>query len=426
MEIKKGYKQTELGIIPKEWEVKKIGDCFDFLTTNSYSREKMTYEEQEYMNIHYGDIHMKYGATLDIEKMKGKIPYIKAEETLPKKVILVEEGDLLIADASEDYKDIGKSTEVLNIKNSKVLGGLHTLLLRDKNNYFINGYKGYILRNEKISKEVKKIATGISVLGISKTNLSKLNIPIPPLKEQEKIAKILLYYDKAIEQQELLIEKEKEFKKGVLQKIFSQEIRFKGDDRKDYSEWEKKRLGDIVELIDGDRGKNYPNENDIQKKGILFLSTANFYNNKLTFTSSDKFITIEKFNQLKKGKVTHNDLIITLRGSIGNIVLFENKYYSTAFINAQMMIIKPLKINKYYLHFSLQDMIIKKTLDKISSGSAQPQLTKKDLVDLLIRIPSLKEQEKIATFLSNVDKKIELLENKLQLLKNEKKGMMQK
>ena len=120
MEIKKGYKQTELGIIPKEWEVKKIGDCFDFLTTNSYSREKMTYEEQEYMNIHYGDIHMKYGATLDIEKMKGKIPYIKAEETLPKKVILVEEGDLLIADASEDYKDIGKSTEVLNMISCKI------------------------------------------------------------------------------------------------------------------------------------------------------------------------------------------------------------------------------------------------------------------------------------------------------------------
>lgn len=426
MEIRQGYKQTEVGIIPEEWEVKKLGECFEFLSTNSYSREKMTYEEQEYMNIHYGDIHMKYGATLDIEKMKGKIPYIKAEETLPKKIILVEEGDLLVADASEDYKDIGKSTEILNIKDNKVLGGLHTLLLRDKNNSFANGYKGYILRNEKILKEVKRIAAGISVLGISKTNLSELNIPIPPLKEQEKIADILSHYDKAIEQQELLIEKEKEFKKGMMQKIFSQEIRFKDDNGEDYPEGEEKRLGDIGELIDGDRGKNYPNENDIQQSGILFLSTVNFYNNRLIFTTGDKFITEEKFNQLKKGKVTHNDLIITLRGSIGNVILFENKYYDTAFINAQMMIIRPLKINKYYLYFILQDITIQKIFEKISSGSAQPQLTKKDLVELLVKIPSLKEQEKIANFLSNIDNKIELLENKLELLKNEKKGMMQK
>lgn len=401
MEIKKGYKQTELGIIPEEWEVKKLGDCFDFLTTNSYSREKMTYEEQEYMNIHYGDIHMKYGATLDIEKMKGKIPYIKAEEILPKKIILVEEGDLLIADASEDYKDIGKSTEVLNIKNSKVLGGLHTLLLRDKNNYFINGYKGYILRNEKISKEVKKIATGISVLGISKTNLSELNIPIPPLKEQEKIAEILSYYDKAIEQQELLIEKEKEFKKGMMQKIFSQEIRFKDDNGNCYMEWKEENLGKITNICTGKKDMEDKKENGVfpffvRSKTIERIDTYSYEGEAILIPGDGKIGEI--FHYIN-GKFDYHQRVYKISDFNNNIGKYIYYYLKKNF-------------KKHALMYT-----VKATVD-----SLRLPIIKK----FIIQLPTKLEQEKIANFLSDIDSKIELLENKLELLKKEKKGIMQK
>lgn len=399
MEIRQGYKQTEVGIIPEEWEVKKLGECFEFLSTNSYSREKMTYEEQEYMNIHYGDIHMKYGATLDIEKMKRKIPYIKAEETLPKKIILVKEGDLLVADASEDYKDIGKSTEILNIKDNKVLGGLHTLLLRDKNNSFANGYKGYILRNEKISKEVKRIATGISVLGISKTNLSELNIPIPPLKEQEKIAEILSYYDKAIEQQELLIEKEKEFKKGMMQKIFSQEIRFKDDNGEDYPEWEEKRLEDIYTFQYGQYNTNPNNGGQYPIYGA---------------------------NGIIGGYTNYNaerSVIIGHMGAYAGSVLWEERKH---FVTYNGTITKPKnekELDSKYGYYLLVNMKIM----RICAGSGQPFLSYEILNKLKTKCSHiLEEQKKITVFLSNLDNKIELLEDKLELLKNEKKGMMQK
>ncbi|MDO4589516.1 MAG: restriction endonuclease subunit S, partial [Fusobacterium sp.] len=167
-------------------------------------------------------------------------------------------------------------------------------------------------------------------------------------------------------------------------------------------EWEEKKLDEISFLIDGDRGKNYPNENDIKKIGILFLSTSNFSENNLIFNRNDKFITLEKFKQLSKGKVEKNDLIITLRGSIGNIAIFENKFYNTAFINAQMMIIRPKNINKYFLHSYFQTPKTQLILKNNSSGTAQPQLTKKDLKRFKINIPNdIQEQEKIGNFLSN-------------------------
>lgn len=191
-------------------------------------------------------------------------------------------------------------------------------------------------------------------------------------------------------------------------------------------EWEEKKLGEIAELIDGDRGKNYPNEKEILEKGILFLSTSNFSDNKLILNKKNRYISQEKFDLLTKGKVTSQDLIITLRGSIGNIVVFENDKFSTAFINAQMMIIRPNINNKYYLYYLFQTLKSKKEIENMSSGSAQPQLTKKDLKSFKLFYPSFQEQEKIVNFLSSVDKKISLIEEKLELFKEYKKGVMQK
>ncbi|MEH1010985.1 restriction endonuclease subunit S [Campylobacter concisus] len=127
---------------------------------------------------------------------------------------------MVIADASEDYIDIAKSVEIKNLEH-KAVAGLHTFLLRDKGDYFADGYKGYILYEPWVAKELKKKATGISVLGISKSNLLNLKIKLPPLDEQEKIAEILSTWDEAINLTINLIESKKQFKK-LLCKIYSQ------------------------------------------------------------------------------------------------------------------------------------------------------------------------------------------------------------
>lgn len=104
---------------------------------------------------------------------------------------------MIIADASENYEDIGKAIELINVE-SKVVSGLHTILARDKNNKTALGFKGYLFLNESLRKDIKMITNGISVLGVSKNNIAKLNVNLPPYEEQEMIVKFLSLIDKKI------------------------------------------------------------------------------------------------------------------------------------------------------------------------------------------------------------------------------------
>ncbi len=114
-----------------DWEEKKFGEIFDFISTNSFSRADLNYEGGEVINIHYGDIHTKFPHILNFERVD--VPFINENINLKniKDENYCRNGDLVIADASEDYDDIGKAIELVNIGNKKVLAGLHTILVRD-------------------------------------------------------------------------------------------------------------------------------------------------------------------------------------------------------------------------------------------------------------------------------------------------------
>lgn len=191
-------------------------------------------------------------------------------------------------------------------------------------------------------------------------------------------------------------------------------------------DWEVVYLGSHTLLIDGDRGKNYPSPNEIVEDGILFLTTSNIKDNKLNLITT-KFITQEKFNKLNKGKLNQRDLIITLRGTLGSIMIFETDKHETAFINAQMMIIRPKELIDYkFLYQTMISNIIKDQILKNSSGSAQPQLTKRDVMNLSIPLPIINEQQRIAEILSKTDEHIEKLDKTIEDYQLLKEGMMRK
>ena len=225
--------------LPSGWKVVRLGDVFDFLKTYTNSRESLNdYDEISY--IHYGEIHKKYKFYLDFRV--ASLPKIH-QSKLGDKPEFIKNGDLVIADASEDYIDIAKSVEIKNLEH-KAVAGLHTFLLRDKGDYFTDGYKGYILYEPWVAKELKKKATGISVLGISKSNLLNLKIKLPPLDEQKKIAEILSTWDEAINLTINLIESKKQFKKALMQNLLTANIRFPEFQDK----WERVKLKEIAEV----------------------------------------------------------------------------------------------------------------------------------------------------------------------------------
>ena len=416
-EIKQGYKQTKVGIIPEDWDVVKVGEKFDFLKTYSNSREDLN-NIDEISYIHYGEIHTKHKFYIDFAKFE--LPKINKSK-LPNEIIFAQNGDLVIADASEDYADIGKSAEIKNL-TSKAVSGLHTFLLRDKNNNFVDGYKGYLLYNEIVARSIKKIATGISVLGISKTNLSKLEIPLPPLKEQEKIAEIFTTWDEAITKQEELIKAKELQKKGLMQKLLSGEVRFGGFT----DEWEEVRLGEIGEFKTSSIDKII-NENESLVNLINYMDV---YRNKhidKNFRCSKTSLKEEQYEKvnLKKGDILFTPSSETPDDIGHSAVIIEdlpNTVYSYHLVRFRPKKSIDLKFSGYVFN----NIDILKEFAKRANGSTRFTLSIKDFNETKAKLPSLLEQHKIAEVLSLVDDEINLLKNELEELKLQKKALMQK
>jgi type I restriction enzyme S subunit len=203
-----------------EWEEKKLGETYEFKTTNSFSRDKLNYESGKFRNIHYGDIHTKFHTLLDLERVD--IPFVNDDVEIRKTVSenLVEAGDLVIADASEDYADIGKTIEVINVKEQRVLSGLHTLHAKRSQTNIQVGFGGYLMKSEAIRSQIKKIAQGTKVLSISAPRMRELSLSLPCLEEQKKIVQFLTNLDSSIENLNQQINNTQTWKMGLLQKMF--------------------------------------------------------------------------------------------------------------------------------------------------------------------------------------------------------------
>jgi len=203
-----------------DWEEKKLGELYSFNKTNSFSRDKLNYVDGDVKNIHYGDIHTKFAAHFDIEK--EYVPYINLDIDLSKIAddCFVQQGDLVVADASEDYADIGKAIEVIHLNNEKLVAGLHTFLARRKNKKMVVGFGGHLFKSFYLRLSIMRIAQGTKVLSISTTRLAEIKVQIPRHEEQQKIAEFLSSIDRSIEKMDRQINLSQEWKKGLLQKMF--------------------------------------------------------------------------------------------------------------------------------------------------------------------------------------------------------------
>ena len=283
-----------------EWENKKLGEFLTFYSTNSFSRDCLNYENGDAQNIHYGDIHMKFPTILDTEKYN--IPYINSDINISKysEESFCKDGDLVIADASEDYADIGKSIEVCNIGNKKILAGLHTILARDNKLVTVNGFKGYMMQSESVRKQVKVLAAGAKVLGISKSNLEKVNVKLPSLQEQERISNFLTKVDKIIEKQDEKVKNLEKYKKGMMQKIFSQEIRFKDENGNEYPGWNKEHLGNLVERV------VRKNKGNISNRPLTISAQYGLVDQKEFFNKVVASSNLEGYYLLENGEFAYN------------------------------------------------------------------------------------------------------------------------
>jgi type I restriction enzyme, S subunit len=204
-----------------EWVFEQLGEVYSFFTTNSFSRDDLNYENGTVKNIHYGDIHTKFATLFEI--IKERVPYINSEINInkikPESYCI--EGDIVFADASEDLNDVGKSIEIVNVNNEKLLAGMHTLLARQKNQKLIIGFAGVLFKSDSIRRQIQRESQGTKVLGISSSRLEKIKIYYPKnRKEQQRITSSLSSLDELITVQAEKIAQLKMHKKGLMQGLF--------------------------------------------------------------------------------------------------------------------------------------------------------------------------------------------------------------
>ncbi len=226
---KKRLLNDELGMMNEEWKPIRIGDVFKFIKSYSISREGLQSKgEGSVFCIHYGDIHAKYDSSFLDFNVQRNIPQLIDESLSIEDENYLRDGDMVMADASEDYEGVGAAVEVKNLNGKKAIGGLHTLVLRADRKTISPDFAAYFFASETVRNTLRQYATGTSVYSVTKTQIHNLSFIIPnALKEQTAIAQVLQAADKEVTLLKAKAEKLREQKRGLMQVLLTGKVRLK-------------------------------------------------------------------------------------------------------------------------------------------------------------------------------------------------------
>lgn len=424
-----------------KWNEEKMGEIYSFKVTNSFSRDNLNYEEGTVKNIHYGDIHTKFQTLFDITK--EAVPFVNSDISIDRisEDNYCKEGDLILADASEDLNDVGKSIEIFNLNNEKLLAGLHTILARPNLEKFDIGFGGYLFKSYKVRTKIQKEAQGSKVLSISATRLTNISLDFPSKGEQTKIASFLTAVDEkiqALKKKHSLLE---QYKKGVMQKLFSQEteergsrtplknnkkgeqLRFKDEKGNDFPEWEVKKLGEYIKLYRGSSPRPINLFITKESKGVNWIKIGDTKNCKnYLIDNVEEKITIE--GAKKSREVFKGELILANSMSFGKTYLLDldGCIYDGWFVLREF----EKHFNREYLHQLLNSDYLQKQYKILSTGGVVQNISSEIVYDTFLLKPCLAEQTAIANFLSSLDEKINQTQRQIEKTETWKKGLLQK
>lgn len=327
-----------------------------------------------------------------------------------------------------------KGNLLISRMNSPKLVGAVGLIKENYNNLFIpdrlwqtkfskiniinSNWLNYLLNNEKYKWKIQSFATGTSnsMKNISKSVFLNTKLIVPSIQEQEKIALFLTFVDENIEILEQKLKYMQKYKKGVIQKIFSQEKRFKNKEGERFSDWDEKKLDDILKLT----------LREVEKPQVAYGALGVRSHAKGTFhkeVEDPKSVAMEKLFKVKK-----DDFIVSITFAWEHAVAICTKEDEGRLVSHRFPTYTAkdsLDIN--YFKYIIKQKRFKYSLEVISPGGAGRNrvLSKPALLKLKVNLPCLEEQKRIADFLSNIDEEIKILEGEIRENKEFKKGLLQ-
>lgn len=213
------YKQTEVGVIPEDWEVRLLGDLFSFSGGFSASRDQLSSKGHCY--LHYGDIHKSSRTFIDVRVEYQDIPKLDIPLRRVSSASLLNDGDVVFVDASEDDEGTSKHVVVINKEGTTYISGLHTIVAKSTTDALDHAYRRYCFQTRDVKRQFYFYSVGTKVSGISKTNIAKIFLPLPSPLEQRAIATILSDMDAEIAALEARRDKTRLLKQGMMQELLT-------------------------------------------------------------------------------------------------------------------------------------------------------------------------------------------------------------
>ena len=401
--IPEGYKETALGIIPQEWEVIFLGNllsrCANGLTYNVSIASGIPVTRIE--TISTGKInYMKVGYIPD---GSGYEPF------------LMQKGDILYSHINS-LSQIGKVAYYNDDK--KIYHGMNLLLLR-ANNCLDKQYLYYILSTEHMRHVAQVIAKpAVNQASISISDLKRVKVPVPPLAEQKKIAEVLEIWDKAIEKQTQLIDKLELRKKGLMQQLLTGKKRLPGFS----GEWKKVKLGDICEKVTRKNTEDNKNVMTISAQQGFVIQT-DFFNKSVASETLESYYLVLR-DEFCYNKSYSNGYPM---GAIKRLTEADKAVVTSLYIcfNVKSSIRVSIDYLSYYFDYGGLNRGLTKIANEGGRAHGLLNVTPTDFFRLVFDIPYYEEQNAIAQVLTATDHEIEIAQQKLALLRQQKHGLMQ-
>lgn len=393
-ELNKDFKQTTIGLIPNDWEVKKLGSLGKVISGLTYSPDDVSEEN--------GTLVLRSSNVQDRQLVFDDNVFIKVDT-----FNTVQKDDILICVRNGSKNLIGKNALITQEIEGVAFGAFMAIFRSDFNKYLFQ-----IFGTDLYQKEIHK-NLGATINSINGSDLKEFKIPLPPLPEQQKIAEILSTWDEAIDKSKKIIEELKVRNKGLVQNLLTGKIRVKGFDEK----WKVKAINECMSFT----------PRPIMKPTQNYLALGLRSHGKGIFHKTDfnpAAIAMETMYEVKE-----NDLIINITFAWEHAVAIVSKEdegglvshrFPTYVFNTQNA------LPEFFKHFILRKYF-KFLLELISPGGAGRNrvMSKTDFLKLEIKVPKVEEQKSIATILDKATEELNQYQQKLENLQLQKKGLMQ-
>ncbi|MGR6117627.1 restriction endonuclease subunit S [Aeribacillus composti] len=391
----KGYQKTEIGVIPKDWCVKRLKDIAEI---NKESLKGNT--DKEYKFYYYDLSSVNKGKLLKpTEKIQFKNAPSRARRVFKRNNILMSTvRPYLQGFAYIDFE----SDDCICSTGFAVISGERPSDIK----YIYHNLFSYTITNQ-----IQRLLVGSNYPAINTEDVENLKIPYPNNKnERAEIASILSTWDKAIELKEKLIEQKKQQKKGLMQKLLTGEVRLPGFNDK----WIKVKFGKVLKFLKKEPVKNPQDYYLLTVK--LHLKGVDATDKKPNVTTNGRPYYLREPNELLIGRQNFHN------GGIGIVPEHMKNYVASNAISS----VGAIKGNLRFYYYYLSNANFYKRIEHIIGGTGQKEISESMMKKLKLFIPqSEKEQTAIANVLGMVDKEIDLLEEELLQLKQQKKGLMQ-